>query len=226
MGGKSFSEKGGDPSPTNPSEHHVLPTWMENGRLVTKGVNPEGESGRSGFHPFHFLHVAWNNSNTLSKWVNLLWPLVPAAIAVHFALPDRHRIIFSLNYMAMIPCANMVGFAGQELARKMPRVLGILVETTLGSVVEIILFMVLVVRAQTNPEFIQVLQAAILGSILTNLLLCLGFCFLVGGIKQKAEQKFHPVISETGSGILLVAGFALLIPSGTLRKAIHEGYAS
>lgn len=48
---------------------------------------------------------------------------------------------------------------------------------------------------------------------MTNLLLCLGFCFLVGGIANKGEQKFHPIISETGSGILLVAGFALLIPS-------------
>ncbi|KAK5089205.1 hypothetical protein LTS08_000383 [Lithohypha guttulata] len=201
------------PSPHNPSQRHVLPTWMEDGRLVTKGVNPEGESGRSGFRPSHFFGVAWRNSNTLSRWVNILWPFVPAAIAVHFAIPERHGTIFAINYIAMIPCANMVGFAGQELARKLPRVYGILVETTLGSVVEIILFLVLATRAVHNEEYIQVLQAAILGSILTNLLLCLGFCFLVGGIKNKVEQKFHSVISETGSGILLVAGFGLLIPS-------------
>lgn len=108
MGGRkdTYSEKS-DPSPHNPSRRHILPTWMDNGRLVTKGINPEGESGRSGFHPFHFLHVAWKNSNSLSTWVNILWPFVPAAIAVHFALPDRHRIIFALNYIAMVPCANM-----------------------------------------------------------------------------------------------------------------------
>ena len=40
--------------------------------------------------------------------------------------------IFALCYIAMVPCANLIGFAGQELARKMPRVFGILVETTLG----------------------------------------------------------------------------------------------
>ena len=93
----------------------------------------------------------------------------------------------------------------------MPRVAGILTETTLGSIVEIILFIILAVRSATDYEYINVLQAAILGSIMTNLLLCLGFCFLVGGIANKGEQKFHPIISETGSGILLVAGFALLI---------------
>ena len=107
-----------------------------------------------------------------------------------------------------------LGFAGQELARKLHRVFGILVETTLGSVVEIILFMVLTVKAAKDVQYVAVLQAAILGSIMTNLLLCLGFCFLVGGIRNgREEQQFHPVISETGSGILLVAGFALLIPS-------------
>lgn len=43
----------------------------------------------------------------------------------------------------MIPCASLAGFWGHELARKLPRVLGILLETTLGSVVEIVLFMIL-----------------------------------------------------------------------------------
>ena len=47
---------------------------------------------------------------------------------------------------AMVPCANLLGFAGQELARKLPKVAGILIETALGSVVEIILFMVLIVK--------------------------------------------------------------------------------
>ncbi|KAK4096595.1 hypothetical protein N658DRAFT_501411 [Parathielavia hyrcaniae] len=57
-----------------------------------------------------------------------------------------------------------------------------------------------------------VIQAAILGSILTNLLLCLGLCFFFGGIRH-ASQKFHAIVSEVGSGLLLVAAFGLLIPS-------------
>ena len=61
-----------------------------------------------------------------------------------------------------------------------------------------------------NLEY--VLQAAILGSILANMLLCLGSVFIAGGIRHK-EQSFSPHISEVGSGVMLVAGFALLIPS-------------
>lgn len=54
-----YKEEKKKPSPENPSDRHVLPTYMEDGKLVTKGINPEGESGRSGIHPFHFIRVAW-----------------------------------------------------------------------------------------------------------------------------------------------------------------------
>lgn len=105
----------------------------------------------------------------------------------------------------MLPAATLLGFAGGELARKLPKVLGVLVETTLGSLVEIILFMVLIVKADENHDLIPVIKAAILGSILTNLLLCLGLCFFTGGMRR-TEQKFDDAVSEVGSGLLLVAG--------------------
>lgn len=130
---------------------------------------------------------------------------------MHFARPDLHVTIFVLNYIAMVPSANLLGFAGSEFAGKLNPKVGTLVETTLSSVVEIVLFMVLL-HMDKNGSFVPVIQAAILGSILANLLLCLGLCFFFGGMRRD-EQVFHDVISETGSGLLLVAGFALLIPS-------------
>lgn len=99
----------------------------------------------------------------------------------------------------MLPCANLVGFAGQEFSKKLPRVAGILIETTLGSVVEIVLFMVLLKGGQ-----FKVIEEAILGSILATLLLCLGLCFFVGGMKEE-EQKFDEAVSEVGNGLLLTA---------------------
>ncbi|KAK5401659.1 hypothetical protein LTR06_011023 [Exophiala xenobiotica] len=171
-----------------------------------------------GFHPLHFFTVVWRSSSKVSLAVNVLWPFVPAGLAIHFARPDLHVWIFAINYIAMVPAANLVGFAGQQLARKLPKVTGILLETALGSVVEIVLFMVLIKKDSgtgnnASPRnLVPVIQAAILGSILTNILLCLGVCFFIGGLKLK-QQSFHAAISEVGSGLLLVAGFALLIPS-------------
>ena len=63
-----------------------------------------------------------------------------------------------------------------------------------------------------NDNLIPVIRAAILGSILANLLLCLGFCFFAGGMRRDSQQ-FDEVISEVGNGQLLMAGFGLLIPT-------------
>jgi len=207
-----YVEKGRYPSATNPATHETLPTYNHNGHRVTKNVHPDGESGRRGFHPLHFFKILWKSSSRASMLCNLLWPFVPAAFALHFYGQHKEHFyvwIFAISYIAMVPSANLLGFAGQELARKLPKVAGILIETTLSSVVEIVLFVVLIVKHNSKRNFIPVIQAAILGSILTNLLLCLGLCFFVGGLTYK-EQKFHAVVSEVGSGILLVAGFGLV----------------
>jgi Ca2+:H+ antiporter len=86
-------------------------------------------------------------------------------------LEQRPLWVFITSYIGMVPPANTLGFASQELARKIPRVAGVILETTFGSIVEIILFMVLVTGRSGNAP---VIKAAILGSILANLLLCLG----------------------------------------------------
>jgi Ca2+:H+ antiporter len=194
-------------SENTPLLHSILPH-----------VHADGESGRSGFHPSHFINVAWKSGSSAAKYANLLWPFVIVAIVLHYAAPSMPIAIFATSYIAMVPVANLLGFAGQEFARKMPKVSGILIETAFGSIVEIILFIILIAKHRSQDgssehgNLIPVIQAAILGSIITNLLLCLGLCFFVGGLRQ-ASQKFHASISEVGSGLLLVAGFGLLIPS-------------
>ncbi|EFX05581.1 vacuolar H+/Ca2+ exchanger [Grosmannia clavigera kw1407] len=173
-------------------------------------IRKEGDSGRSGFHPRHFFRIAFWSSSKVSALVNILWPVVPAALACRYALADsprNHLITFILSYIAMVPCANMIGFAGQELAHKVPHVLGILTETTVGSIVEIVLFHVLLKRGHY-----AVIQAAILGSILATMLLCLGLCFFVGGVFRH-EQQFSETVSEAGTGLLLTAGFGLAVPT-------------
>jgi Ca2+:H+ antiporter len=188
-------------NPLSPQQNEILPVYEVNvnGHRVTRFIAPDGESGRKGIHPLHFFKIIWSSASDAARAVNLLWPAVPAAVAVRYARPDWHLAIFVLNYIAMVPCANLIGFAGQELARKLPRVFGILIETTLGSVVEIVLFMVLL-----KHEQYPVIQAAILGSILATLLMCLGMCFFVGGI-LRAEQEFDEAVGEVGNGLLLTA---------------------
>ncbi|KAL2267490.1 hypothetical protein VTJ83DRAFT_4767 [Remersonia thermophila] len=176
-------------------------------------VREMGESGRSGVHPAIFLRNVFRSASFASRAVNVLWPVVPAAVAVMFALPDHHLLVFILSYLAMVPCANLIGFAGQELSRKFPYVVGVIAETTLGSLVEIIIFIVLITSPEkSGVDYIQVIQAAILGSILATMLLCLGLCFVAGGLKRE-ESSFSEAVSEAGNGLLLTAGFGLAIPT-------------
>ena len=112
------------------------------------------------------------SGNHVSMCTNILWPFTIAAMVLHFGYKEKYPMwIFITAYIGIVPAANLLGFGGQELARKIPKVIGVIVETTFGSIVEIVLFMVLIAGGEKN---VPVIQAAILGSILANLLLCLG----------------------------------------------------
>ena len=89
--------------------------------------------------------------------------------------------------------------ASHESTRKLPKVLGHLVETLLASTPEMILLLTLLCKKQYT-----VIQAAVLGSILATLLLCLGMCFLCGGLIY-SEQTFNGAVSELESDLLLTA---------------------
>ncbi|KAI4147912.1 MAG: hypothetical protein LQ340_005318 [Diploschistes diacapsis] len=212
-----------EPSQTGPKPRRRS-LYVATHRHLPRGVNPAGESHRRGFHPWYFLRICFRSSSIITTFVNILWPAVPAAIALYFIevgqdRPDLEVPVFALNYVAMVPTANLIGFAGQQLATKLPKVLGVIFETFLGSIVEIILLMVLLKQDTISNNLINVIRDAILGSILANMLLCLGACFVVGGIRYESQQ-FDGVISEVGSGLLLTAGFGLAIPSlkGTIGR--------
>lgn len=141
---------------------------------------------------------------------NSLWPFTIAAMVLHFCYNTSQLWIFIAAYIGMVPAANLVGFAGHQLARKLPTTFGVLVETAIGSCVELVLLTVLI--QQPGNLCIRVIRAVILGSILANLLLCLGLCFFVGGIYYP-NQSFHVAISEVACNLMLVAGMGLVIPS-------------
>lgn len=58
----------------------------------------------------------------------------------------------------------------------------------------------------------NVIKAAILGSVLANMLLCLGLCFFASGMRRD-ESHFSEAVSEAGTGLLLTAGFGLAVPT-------------
>ncbi|RPA87643.1 hypothetical protein BJ508DRAFT_316665 [Ascobolus immersus RN42] len=151
--------------------------------------------------------LALESSCKLGMASNILLPAVPAGIALHYAKPDAHLAIFILNYLAMVPMANLLAFAAMSYSRKLRPAWGVVFETSMGSAVELILTLVLLFDNQ-----FQVIQGVFLGSVLTNCSLVMGLCFVAGGIRHR-EQRFDEIVAETGGSLLLLSAVGLLMPA-------------
>jgi Ca2+:H+ antiporter len=76
------------------------------------------------------------------------------------------------------------------------------------------------VVALTQGE-IRIVQASMLGSILSNILLVLGCCFIAGGIKNPPSQHFNTTAASTMSSLMAVSSASLIIPA-TLYAAMNS----
>jgi Ca2+:H+ antiporter len=80
--------------------------------------------------------------------------------------------------------AKLLGFATEEIALRVGQTLGGLINATLGNAVELIVAIIALIKCE-----LEVVQASLLGSILSNLLLVLGMCFFAGGCASVSVSK-------------------------------------
>ncbi|OGE51650.1 hypothetical protein PENARI_c012G05549 [Penicillium arizonense] len=163
--------------------------------------------------PKHVVRLTWKT--LVRDYVNLLLVMVPLGI-VAGALGWDSTAVFTLNFFAIIPLASLLSFATEELAATMGQALGGLMNATFGNAVELI---VSIIALKDNQ--VRVVQASMLGSILSNILLVLGCCFFVGGLRFR-EQTFNSTVASTMSSLMAVASASLIIPA-TLYAAISNG---
>ncbi|KAI5921276.1 Sodium/calcium exchanger protein-domain-containing protein [Camillea tinctor] len=142
----------------------------------------------------------------LNSWINILLFAAPVGIAIWFAGVDG-RIVFGVNFIAIIPLAAMLSFATEEIALRTGEVLGGLINATFGNAVELIVAII----ALTQNK-VTVVQTSLVGSILSNLLLVLGFCFLCGGLNRR-EQFFNTTVAQTAASLLALAVGSLIVPT-------------
>ncbi|KAI4253620.1 MAG: hypothetical protein LQ352_003579 [Teloschistes flavicans] len=150
----------------------------------------------------------------LSSWVNVLLVFVPVGIAVHSAKANP-TIIFAMNAIAIIPLAGMLAFATESVAHRLGDTLGALLNVSFGNAVELIIFIIALVKNE-----IRIVQASLLGSILANLLLILGMSFLIGGL-QYQEQLYNSTVTQLSACLLCLAVLSLLIPT-----AFHASFSN
>lgn len=140
------------------------------------------------------------------KAVSVFLLLIPVAICSHY-LGWGANYVFWLNFLVMIPLASILGDFTEEVALHTNETIGGLVNATFGNAVEV----VVAIQALLANE-IRVVQASMLGSIFSNLLLVLGCCFFFGGLKYK-EQSFNSTSATANMGLLALSSIALVLPT-------------
>ena len=73
------------------------------------------------------------NRTILNSWVNVLLVAAPVGIGLNFAGVDG-KIIFVVNFIAIIPLAGMLSFATEEIALYLGENMGGLLNASFGSV--------------------------------------------------------------------------------------------
>jgi len=131
---------------------------------------------------------------------------VPVGIALG-ATNQNDSAVFVVNFFAIIPLARLLGDATEELALHTNQAVGGLLNATFGNAVEIIIGIIAL-----KEGLIRVVQSSLIGSILSNLLLVLGMCFVAGGMKHSV-LKFNQTAAQTSSGVLFIAVLGVVMPA-------------
>ncbi len=100
-----------------------------------------------------------------------------------------------------------MGEATEQLAQRSGPGVGGLLNATFGNAAELIIGFMALRAGET-----EIVKASLTGSILGNMLMVLGFAMLVGGWRHK-ELVFNRMAAEMGSGMMVLATVALVIPA-------------
>jgi Ca2+:H+ antiporter len=164
---------------------------------------------------------------SMKRFINFLLIFIPVAIVAE-VLHANPILIFVASALGVIPLADLLGEATEELAvRTGPRVGGLL-NATLGNAAELIITVFAL-----REGLIDLVLASITGSILGNLLLILGLSTLLGGLRH-GIQSFDRRQASLNATLVMLAVIGLLIPSLfsaaiepdlAAEKAFSEGVA-
>lgn len=136
--------------------------------------------------------------------INLVWGLQQASLA-----------IFICSTLALIPLAALIGRATEDLEYYVGPIAGGLLNATFGNAPEVIIGIFAL-----RDNLLNVVQASLTGSIISNSLLVLGSALAIGGWRW-GRQYFTARDAGQYSAMMLLAVAGLLIPT-TGSLVIHD----
>jgi Ca2+:H+ antiporter len=129
--------------------------------------------------------------------------LGPVVIALHYFTNLGDSALFILAAVALIPLAWLIGEATEHAAEYTGPGIGGLLNATFGNAPELIIALIAL-----NEGLTQVVRGSLVGSVVGNLLLVLGFSLFAGG--RGEIERWSSFLS---CGIIAIAIGLFLIPS-------------
>jgi Ca2+:H+ antiporter len=133
--------------------------------------------------------------------------LAPASWALAVATGQASLWTFGMATAAIIPLAEWIRRATEQLARRSGPAVGGLLTVSFGNTAEFVIMLFVLASGHTD-----VVKGQITGSIISNSLLGLGLAVIVGSI-GRAQQRFSRVRASQLSSLLVLSMIALLLPA-------------
>jgi Ca2+:H+ antiporter len=139
---------------------------------------------------------------------------IPVAIVLDLADAPAAAIFFTAA-LGIVPTAVLMSDATEHLADRAGPGIGSLLNVTFGNAPELIIAFVALADGLQ-----EVVKASLVGSVMGNSLLVLGFAMLAGGIKH-GRQRFNRDAIDRVSRLFLFTTLVLVVPA--LVQAIASG---
>jgi Ca2+:H+ antiporter len=145
----------------------------------------------------------------------LLAIFIPIAIVLDQTGSSPAAVFFT-SALGIVPTAVLMSDATEQLADRAGPGIGSLLNVTFGNAPELIIAIVALADGLQ-----EVVKASLVGSIIGNSLLVLGFSMMVGGWRH-GRQRFSRKATERVAMLLLVAAVALVVPG--ILEAVTGGH--
>jgi Ca2+:H+ antiporter len=137
----------------------------------------------------------------------ILLAFIPVSLVLAYVVHAPQAWVFLTALLAIIPLADLVRQATEEIAKRTGSGIGGLLNVTFGNAPELVLALFVLKAGEAS-----VAKAQITGSIIGNSLLGLGLAAFLGGLK-KPEQQFGKARAGLLSSMLVLSLVGLLVPA-------------
>ncbi|HVT12945.1 MAG TPA: calcium/proton exchanger [Fimbriimonadaceae bacterium] len=149
--------------------------------------------------------------------IDLLLLFVPVSAILAYGMHAPAPWVFATSILAIIPLAEWMRKATEQVAMRAGSTVGGLLNVTFGNLAELIIALFVL-----SSGSVDVVKAQITGSIIGNSLLGLGLAIVVGGWRRE-KQAFKPQRASLLSSLLILSVIALLLPAFFDLAETHVG---